>query len=558
MLSRYVAYLLVALTFAVSIILPVIFRYETSFAAPTAVYANQILAGNHLAAGGIAESNGYWANAVRTEVYYPLPSLLLSVFVLLTNVPRDYTMFNPIAGLGEIVYFVLARRMLKGVPNASNRLFLSALYYNFVIFHSLRYGSCYIGRAALGQIFFCFFLLAYMFYLNDSASSPRRSASWIIPLILFTLAIGESYYSSTLAVILLTSFMTITLPLIARLIRESPSRSGLPVAALAIFLFVYNTWNVPLMAEALHGSFLENMVRRVLVILGMARPEWYIQNIGLVQVDDVTKLTGIWIGNLIGYASILAVMCVLFMYRPWRRMYLTFEPMSKIWLFSLAIFLSNSSEFAYLLFHAVSPIGLLTKYGLIVLLFIVGYRISLPRGRGGAEVMSSPGRVKLGKSTVLAFLLIVFLVGGVGSLRFAWYYGVGKPCAYQKVEPLSRYLISHSSSQSPIVLAGDAYYTANVFFIVGLHSRVEDVVPNPLGEDALTLYKSLSANDTEDILESMRAKNIRFLLIVQDGGAIWGDEWGYAVTLRNTRLLDQTTSMSKLYDGPAQLFCVTD
>jgi len=232
--------------------------------------------------------------------------------------------------------------------------------------------------------------------------------------------------------------------------------------------------------------------------------------------------------------------------------------MSEIWLFSLAVFLSNFSEFAYLFFHAISPVGLLTNYGPIVLLFVVGYRIGRPRGRGGAEVTSFPGRVKLWKSTVLAFVLIVFLVGAVGSLRFAWYYGVGKPYAYQKVEPLSRYLISHSSSQSPIILAGDVYYTANVFFIVGLHSRVEDVAPNPLGEDVVTLYKSLSANDTEGILESMRAKNIRFLLIVQDGSAIWGDEWGYAVTLRNMRLLGETTSMSRLYDGPAQLFCVTD
>jgi hypothetical protein len=100
---------------------------------------------------------------------------------------------------------------------------------------------------------------------------------------------------------------------------------------------------------------------------------------------------------------------------------------------------------------------------------------------------------------------------------------------------------------------GDAYYTANIFYVAALEGKIENVIPYTMGEDAVTLYNSMHSNETSDLLESMRTRDIKCLLLTP--GSMWGDEWGYAVTLPSTSFLDHTTSTSLLYDGPAQLFC---
>jgi len=150
--------------------------------------------------------------------------------------------------------------------------------------------------------------------------------------------------------------------------------------------------------------------------------------------------------------------------------------------------------------------------------------------------------------------LIFILLGAMGSLKFAWYYGVGKPYAYQEVDSLSGWLLSHSSVRNPLTLAGDAYYTANMFFILSLSDKFGTVVPEPLGRDAVTLYESIHSHDAQKLIQNMHTRNIKCLLIVRGTNAIWGDEWGYAVTLPSTDFLKG--SLSVIYDDDrAQLLC---
>lgn len=536
-ISRYVAYAIVFLTFTISIIMPVVFRYETTYAAPPAAYAIQMLAGN--VSAKIAGPSGYWADALKIEASYPAPSALLSIFLLLTNVPREYAMFNPIAALADISYFVLARRLLRGTANR-HYLLLAAVYYAYVTFYGFRYGISNVSRGTFGEMLFNFFLLVYM--LQFSAPPGR---GWLVALLLLALTTGESYYTSTLAIMLLCLFMTVIPFVTARSVRQVQPLRTLPIMILATLLFVYNTYANSFLPLVASGPFVENAFNRVLTILGIAQaPAW--SSSEMLHIDLLTRVTAIWAVNATTYSSILAVLYVLLVFRH-RRL----GTNTVIWSFSLAVFLANLSDFAYLFVLVTSPIRLLVLYGLIVLLFVLGRRTDEADHQERAVLLAKP--LVLRRSIVLAIVLIMVLVGASGAMRFAWNYGLGKPYAYQRVEPLANFLITHSSSRDPITLAGDAYYTANIFFIAAREDKLGNVATRPLGIDVVTLYNSLRANETSGFLAGMRDSNLRCLMLVPGAGALWGDEWGYAVELPSTGPLD--ASLAILYAGPAQLFC---
>jgi hypothetical protein len=544
-LFRYAAYLIVFLTFAVQVISAVVLRYQTSYAAPTAAYATQLVSGH-----GVSSPLGYWTYETEIEFAYPVPSMLLSVFVLLTNIPWEYTMFTPIAALAYLSYFVLARRIFRWAPN-NYGLLLSAVFYAYVVFLGFRTGVGEVSRASFGDILFNFFLLVYVLYL----STPERShgTGWPFVLLALTLATGESYYTSTLAILLFCLFMTTVFPVIQRFVKQPSHFPALPTTILAILLLVYNTYIASTMAAAKWSSFRENIVIRVLTVLGLAQPD-VLSGSKMLAVDLVTEAAGTWVVNFTTYVSMVAIVCVLYFYRPQRQ-----RKIARIWLFSLAVFVANLSAVPYLFFVPITPVGLLSRYSLIILFLVLAQPNGQANHQGGAHTRASAGRGALGKpprvcrTIVLAIMLIMVLVGSLGAMRFGWYYGLGKPYAYQRIEPLSQLLLSHSSSRDPIALMGDAYYTANIFFIASHEGGLGNVVPDPLGRDAVVLYDSLRLNETSNLVESMRERNIRCQLLTP--GSVWGDEWGYAVMLTSTRSVDDTTYLSLLYDGPSQLFC---
>jgi len=539
----------VGFTLAISIIFPVVFEYETTYAAPTAAYAVQSERTGCLFTNTVSEPGGYWKGSLAIEADYPAPSILLSVFVLLTGVPRQYTMFNPISALANLAYFVLARRILRERTDSDYSLLFSALYYMFLTCDTIFYGGNYVGRASFGDTLFAFFLLGYMYYVAGHGN-PRDSASWLPVLILFTLATGETYYTMTLAIALLTSLMALSLGTITLIVKRPRLYPGLAITLLAIVLFLYKTFAASLLGEIAPSALLANMTLRVLILLGIEASPALFRNVELLQVDPLITVTGSWIVWTTKLLSILALAYVLFKFRPEMRSSRSIFFWT-IWLFSLGIFLSNLSEFAYLFIAPISPIRILVKYGLIATLFIVNGWVGEYKDR---ERKTTTSGKPSHKKVIVVLLLIVIITGSLGSLGYAWYYGVGKPYAYQRVETLSYYLLSHSSPKNPIILTGDAYYTANIFFISALLDELDKVIPEPLREDAVTLYNALHSKEMGYFRASMEDRDIKCLLIVQGVRTVWGDAWGPAVTLPDTGPLEG--SFSLVYqDGYSRLFC---
>lgn len=550
--ERFAALLLVAFSLAISVVFSVIYRCAGPYAAATAVYA--IKTNDTGTLMNALESPAYWKSSLFVEAVYPAPSILLSAFTLLTGLPREYAMFNPVMPLANLVYFVMAKRILRSAGTVAHAMLFSALFYTFLTCDAISYGGNYVGRATLGEVLFAFFLLAYMFYIDDHRSRKNRG-SWLAVLLVFTLAVGETYYTMTLAIAVLGVLMAVVLGTVAFLSNTRWGHKGLAVAILAMVLFGGNAYASSLMSGLSFSALLSNLIERTLILVGAQAPPSLFRNTDLLRVDFFTTLTGSWIVTMIKLISMATVAYVLLRYRP-KKSALGSTGFATIWLFALAIILSNFSEFAYLFFGPVSPIRTLVNYAPITMFFFFG--VYLGRNKHGtADGTKAPGNLfALQKRVVLAVILIAVLLGAMGSLRFAWYYGVGKPYAYQEVDAVSHYLLSHSSPENPVVITGDTYYTANIFFIGALHGDLDRVVAEPLLKDATTLYWSLHSGNMAPFRDSMRERGIACLLLVQGRTAVWGDGWGPAVTLPSTGALE--ASMPTIYDdGHSRLFCST-
>jgi len=545
------ACLIVVITFIMSLAFPLILKYVGAYAAPTAVYANRVLSRGMLLSSWdvIKPPHSYWKGAIEYEVQYPAPSLLLSILMLISNIPLEYAMFVPIAGIANIIYFVLAKHILTSHKNIkSYGLLFAALYYAFVTSNYI--GSTYAGRASLGITLFTYFLFCCSKFLHVDAT--KRSRVCVIVLVLLALVSGYTYYTTS------ASIITIMLPMITltawpgihiSLKRKRILYSGLSVMILTVFLFINNPIITRIVGTMNGRSYIANIIQYLGYMLGKIgikipglNTQATVWDIELIQVDLISCL-GERIVFAIQYSSIVAVIIGLLMYEP-RNRHRSFYDI--IWLFCLSILLSSFGELGYFAVGPKPPLRLLMMYGPIVTLFILG------------DFISKYINFKRRKEQVIALLLIILAMslGCWGSLRYAWRYGwySGKPFAYHEVHSLSEFLSTYSESENPVTLTGDAYYTANILFITSLHDKVNAVIPEPLGRDAISLYECLVTKKKQDFFARMDIRNIKYLLLVDNTRPIHGDSWGYVVDLPKASTLDITLFTLIYSDGRSLLY----
>lgn len=533
----FFAYLVVIIVFITSLSFPLIFKYVGPYSAATAVYANQVLKSGGLPSDEFISEppHKYWKSAIKTEVDYPAPSLILSIFILITNIPKDYAMFIPISGVANIIYFVLGKKILCSDWKRNRYgLLFSAFYYAFVTFSNIH--ATYVGRAVSGLTLFTYFLFCYILFLHEYATN-RSHRSWLMMLLLLTLAIGYTYYTTTLAIIAITS-LAIAVLIVAYVrasIRKLFLYAGISITIPAIFICIYNPFVTALASAKSLTSLIDNFIQYIQYVLRIEAQQseaWQLY-VGFIEADFLSVL-GKRIVSVIGYVSIIALVVSLFVYKPRdkpARSHMT------MWFFSVIILLSSLSEITYLIVIPTAPLRLLTMYGPIAMLFL------------GGDFISRSNKFWRSRHThreIIAFLIILIIALGCwGSLRWAWYYGMysAKPLAYDEVYPLSVFLCIHSSGETPITIAGDAYYMANVFFIVSLYNKVNNVAPEPLERDAITLYESLLTGRMENISIKMRWRGIDYLLLVKTTRPLYGDGWGYTVTLPNDYILYTNTNL---------------
>ncbi len=547
------SYSIVLITFVIALSLPLFFHYVNTYSAPTAAYAVQISNSHSLVVNPQLDVSlqHYWQTAVDIEGNYPIPALLLAIFAMVTGIPKDYLMFTPIVAIANIVFFLLARRIFcSWGDHKSYGLLMAALFYCFVSLTEITTTIPTVGRATFGVFLLSFFLFFFVKFLFESINGVAKRSSWVV-LVVLAVVIGYTYYVSTLAIIVLglgiIGVLTFYNVFGRKLIKRPLLIPYFLVVVLGLTLFVNNAYIIGL-GNQLGGSgvlqtFFNGMIDSIRTTFGQVSQQSAIYQLqaGFVKFDPLTLFLRNWVLRFINIGMIISLLFVLFWYRPKK----SFESNSKaIWFIALTIVFFSISEMSYfIIVPPPSALRFLLLYSFLFMLFIL------------LKVIVRIKKPLLTKIITVVLVSVVFL-SAYGSLRYAWYYGVNaaKPFAYDQVQPLALFLCNYSSPNKPIFLTGDATYVANIFFISSLHNKTGNIGAEPLGNVSITLYHSLiSGNMTETFVE-LEQKGISFLLIEKSEMPIYGDEWGYAVSISNTDALYSSLSSIIYDDGQSQLF----
>ena len=533
---KLIAYLVVGIAFVASLVFPLVFHYVTPYSAPTAVYATEIMRTGELPTDDfVSTANKAMKSDISAEKAYPLPALVLSMFMLVTGIPIEQAVFIPICGIGGLIFFVLARRILNtGRKEQGYSLLLAAFCYAFITFYWI-YGH-EIGRGTLGVVFLPYLVYCYIAFLDKRLEGQTWINPWLIMSLLFILASGLTYYTSSVSIIVLMLFMTVALNVSAKLTNRHLYRPTLELSllVLAIVLLVWS----PLLANKLTYLSIERLFQNILdsarFLLGM-QPVAGTMATGFVHIDLPTTILRIWVTRIIQLAVGISLIVALFVYRPRKG-----EPTQMVWLFSVATLLLAVGEFSYLFFTPILPRRFLLMYGIVVLSFVA---------------MHARIKTYSFKKIATGLTIAAMALGSLGSLSYAWNYGMGaaQPFGYDKVSPMAQFLVSHSSQNTPVVITGDASYMGNIFFAASLQHKVNNVIPTRLYSDAIVLHNSLQTGETNALLSNLRRRGIDYLLIVDDERIVWGDSGGPMVALGNTEVLETVIDVT-YRDGNSRLF----
>jgi len=304
--------------------------------------------------------------------------------------------------------------------------------------------------------------------------------------------------------------------------------------------------------------FMHNLASAFITILHLdVGSTEYLLQFGIVKIDPLTRITSVWMGNSLKLLCAIALLCSAIIYRPRKH-----KPVSVAWVYTLVVIFVSLADLGYL-FQVVSlPIRFISLYGPVILFFIIGDSIRIDSSedaaketlnlRVGTRLHFEAGPVR---HILAVTCLTIILLSTLGSMSYHWNYAVSVPGAYSTISPFSTFLETHSSAESPVVLVGDADFTANLFFIAFTHNAT-GIVAEPLGTDTiLPVYKSLMLGNKGQFTFEISNKGAGFFLFVRNGRPFYADEWGPAFTIPSGRL--QSLGLSLVYnDGASQLYSI--
>jgi len=561
-LLQLVAYSIVIAAFVISIAFPIVLQFTEPFAVPTAVYSELIVNGGHLAQGAsvLPPTQVFWGSALSAEIQYPIGSILVSVFMLISGIPFQYAMFIPLAAIGNIIYFVLAKYIFSSITSNKGLVwFFSALFYLFFAVSTIEDGT--VGRASLGIMFLAFFIYVYLRFAREIKVPSSRSYHFgsVVILLLLVLAIGFLYYFATIDIIALMMLIIISTTLAKSALPRKRPWLEWSILVIALFLFVGKTFMVEQIQTTtitqMFSSFVQyigSMVGNLGIKLNWLNTQPTLWNINLVHLDPITSF-GSRVFLITQYSSIIVIIACIFAYRPRKGQR---SPKDVVWLFCVFILFSSFGELGYLTVGPYSPLRILLWFGPIVTLSVVIGVIS-ESDKIGKLKFDKPKFVKL-KLAIAVLVISLFCISIWGELRVATTYGIGdaKPFAYENVYTFSNFICTHTTNEKPLVLTSDENYAANVFFISSLNNKTASVIAAPLLGDAITLNEAIATGDSQVFVSAMQSRQIQYLLIISDGKPIYGDVWGYIINDPNTDTISQLQFALIYDDGQAQLFQV--
>ncbi|MEM4444592.1 MAG: hypothetical protein QXJ21_04400 [Thermofilum sp.] len=492
------------------------FQLVGGYAAPTATYAHMLVSKTR-----IPKETDYWSYALMAELEYPAPSIFLSMYCEILGLPLSLRMFQPAMGLASLVFFVFALKiMMLGGIRHEHALLLSAIYYLFIVTDQLI--AYYVGRAAFGVCLLLYFLLALLVHISC------RKREGLIALLLITTSLGFTYYTSALAVFLISIFLYPLVKLISlkRHIDFKNFKELYILSLLIIVLIIVRSISTSsLLANVSPEKFYYNLIEYLKAQLKIEKAsEAYYLLVGFGgEIDPIIRVTQIWLRIFIKLiaAVTLYTMFLREIIKTLRRK--ERNDATHLSVYTIIAFVSSSSEFAYTFMAPTFSFRFLTMFGLPVLMLLTYSKVTL-------KTTSS----SVWNKTILITTLGLLLIIGVTSMIMLQHGEVGhaKLYGYKKVQGLIAYF-TVGNPLNRIVIVTDSYYSAVLYYLLKIGDS--NVVVEPLGLTSIVLYYACDNVSLyyDELLHQLRSRQI--LLVHNE--AIFGDPWGYASRIRKCELV---------------------
>jgi len=513
---------------------------------PSAVQASKIVACGKILVDFQNEVT-YWERALTNEVEYPIPSILLAILNLITNVPSILLPFLPITGFTlSILYLTILKALQEDVMISNEKEFILMLLSLTIIAFDLfaRNDAHYVGRATLGVVF----LVLASYILLMFISNKRNSRRELLLLLILTIVISYTYYTAFLAILttIVIYGMLLYTP-IFKIFKSNPDKKNgiLTLIVIALFLILIRPFislirGIPLSFEKFVGNIMDWILTRLRIEQGEAR-EFF----GEVPIDLYTRISTVWLGYAIRLLSIFTfayyflnevIRC-----RVASKAHVqTLKPAD---VYAIITIGSTIAEFFYTFIVSIISLRLITIFSVFyVPLIIIKIRNSKIR------------------NVLTIFVLISLVLFYVGTFRSIYMYGKVNTNKY--ILGLSFYTSSHGESLSRIIITGDSYYTGYLWFMCNHHNNLDTtschihkgILFTILDRDIYDLFNSHNIDKTISCIKKLVASNTNInLIVVNDGKPMRGTAWGYVTIPSSTNINFLVNKMNIIYNDKDSL-----
>lgn len=517
-------YLLISL-FIVCIaatLVPYYLEYAEPYFAPSAINGINIFENGHIInSNSMKLAQRRLANDLAIEESYPLPGILTAFLIASTGLPYTKVAYIPIAGLGNLLYFSLARYILSNSSGYAILLSISYLILNI----STRFHALITGRAVLGVIALNLFVISFIRLLESPKDKISPLFQWFAICLIATAMAGGTYYTATLGIIIIVIVSVLT-PQNKFILTSSNIflPQGSSVMVVAILLFFTPPILATLVPHLNYQQLFNHILDALYARLGMENTEMQ----GIFLEPDLLTKVRLWSLRIVILFSLLAPIQIIvsgILNKDVRN--------SRKWIYSIIVIGVCSTALPYLFKASLISTRFLVAYGFLCALSIVIQHL----------------RYKIFSVLIVILVIVVAFSSMSFSLQKGGSFGA-KPFAVNKTQPVSEYLSRNVVNGS---IAVDAGYASNLWLLIREKRSNYDIDMLPLEKDAFALREAQNGS-SNPLISILRRRNIDYLLLNTDGMPFYGDTWGYTIDLKRGPWLD-SLPLNLIYDNSQFLLC---
>ena len=468
----------------------------------------------------------YWEENLISEIEYPVPSMLLAIYCLVTNMPSSFLPFLPITGFILLVFYLAILKALLKISRITDlikeRSYLVLLFLTIILFDIFRRNDAhYVGRATLGVTFLV--ISSYMFLMFINKVDVR---GLFLSLFLITIITSYTYYTTSLAMFIIT-MLYILLAYTFKFSNFGPSKRGYILALVVTSLFLIIVRPIISLAHAISlnpEKFINNLMDWILTRLRIEQGEAS-EFFGEVPLDLYTRVFTVWLGYLIIFFSILVFVLYLVNFinrviksRTSRKILQMLESAD---MYAVIVISSVIAELPYTFVVPIISLRLITIFSIFYIPLML--------------IRIKDSKIK---NIVVIFITLLLILFYVGTYRSVGLYGKAETAKY--ILGISSYISFNDVASDKITITGDSYYTGYLWFMYANNSTSNDILYDShgkvlftiLGRDIYDLFSSYDINRTIYCIKKLIKGNTDVMLvIINDGKPLRGTAWGYMTTL---------------------------